>query len=176
MSKKVRMCYPYLKETSFKCDFEIETDSLASHIGFAYSKAEQFPEMKKELTWLCEMAYHVNGSIRGKLAVTEDDINKAIAIHDKYQELVKVETKMFSLPLGTELSGILNLCRSKSKSSTRWAYKIAKFEDVKVDKLVPDLLNTMADTFFVMSVYVNKLGDIETIEFVSKSYDIRFFD
>lgn len=170
------MCYPYLRETSFKCDFEIETDSLASHIGYAYSKAGNYPEMKKELTWLCEMAYHVNGSIRGKLAVTDEDITKAIGIHDKYQEMVREETKMFSLPLGTELSGILNLCRSKSKNSTRWAYKVAKFEDVKVDKLVADLLNTMADIFFVMSVYVNKMENQETIEFVSKSYDIRFFD
>ncbi|NME70194.1 hypothetical protein [Flammeovirga aprica] len=176
MSKKVRMCYPYLKETSFKCDFEIETDSLASHIGYAYSKAGQFPEMKKELIWLCEMAYHVNGSIRGNLAVTEEDIDKAIGIHDKYQAMVEKETKMFSLPLGNELSGMLNLCRSKSKSSTRWAYKIAKFEDVKVDGLVPDLLNTMANIFFVMSVYVNKMADLETIEFVSKSYDVRYFD
>ncbi|MBB6459457.1 hypothetical protein [Flammeovirga kamogawensis] len=176
MSKKVRMCYPYLKETSFKCDFEIETDSLASHIGYAYSKASKYPEMIKELTWLCEMAYHVNGSIRGKLAVTDNDITKAIAIHDKYQELVREETKMFSLPIGCELAGILNLCRSKSKNSTRWAYKIQKFEDVKVDKLVTDLLNTFADIFFVMSVYANKMEDIPTIEFVSKSYDVRFFD
>ena len=168
------MCYPYLKETSFKCDFEIETDSLASHIGYAYSKATKHPEMLDELVWLCEMAYHANGSIRGKLAVTDEDIAKAVSIHDKYRDQVKKETRMFSLPIGCELAGILNLCRSKSKNATRWAYKIQKNEGTKVEKRVTDMLNVMSDIFFVMSVYANKMEGIETIEFVSKSYDVRF--
>ena len=73
------MCYPYLKETSLKCDYEIETDSLASHIGYAFSKATKYPEMQIQLKWLCEMAYHLNGSIRGETAVTSTDIKKAIS-------------------------------------------------------------------------------------------------
>ena len=93
-----------------------------------------------------------------------------------YQNFIYKEIRKFSLPLGNELAGILNLCRSKSKKSVRWVYKIQKCENVSVDKLITDLLNLMADIFFMMSVFVNKTENIEIIEFKSKSYNIRYFD
>lgn len=61
------------------------------------------------------MAYHVNGSVRGKLAVTEEDLAWLSARYDFYVSYVKVEIQSFVLPQGTEAATALHVCRSEAK-------------------------------------------------------------
>lgn len=53
------------------------------------------------------MAYHVNGSVRGKLAVTEEDLSWLSERYDFYVRHVKEEIQSFVLPQGTEASYLL---------------------------------------------------------------------
>ena len=61
------------------------------------------------------MAYHVNGSVRGKLAVTEEDLSWLSERYDFYVRHVKEEIQSFVLPQGTEAAAALHLCRSEAK-------------------------------------------------------------
>lgn len=62
------------------------------------------------------MAYHVNGSVRGKLAVTEEDLSWLSERYDFYVRHVKEEIQSFVLPQGTEAAAALHLCRSEAKN------------------------------------------------------------
>ena len=65
-----RCCaYSFLKETSRQCDYEVASDELASLIAQAVHSVKHQPELLK----LCELVYHANGSIRGRLAIRDED-------------------------------------------------------------------------------------------------------
>lgn len=68
-------CYSFIFEKSYKCDYEILTDELCRLVGgiLSYTK-NGFPEIHSELEKLQPLIYHFNGSIRGKVAVDENDI------------------------------------------------------------------------------------------------------
>ncbi|MHC8522882.1 hypothetical protein ACPJHQ_18995 [Rossellomorea sp. H39__3] len=53
-----------MRESKSTVDFEIRTDSLATRIGQASSLTEG--AVREDLVYLCEMAYHLNGSVRGR--------------------------------------------------------------------------------------------------------------
>ena len=78
------LCYPYMRETSCMVDFEIRTDSLAARIGLAASLTQTYSEVYADLMHLAKMAYHLNGSVRGQLAITEEDLKWLCEIYDFY--------------------------------------------------------------------------------------------
>ena len=68
------MCYPFMYESSSLCDFEVITDELCGHIGAISSHLpEDMPDMAADLEQIQPLAFHINGSIRGRLAVSEED-------------------------------------------------------------------------------------------------------
>lgn len=69
------LCYPFIYETSNLCDFEVVTDELCGHIGAAYSLLPAgMPDIAADLDRVQPLAFHVNGSIRGRLAIEESDL------------------------------------------------------------------------------------------------------
>ena len=68
------LCYPFIHETSTLCDFEMVTDELCTLIGMALSAMPpEMADLAADLDQLQPLAFHVNGSIRGKLAVQAID-------------------------------------------------------------------------------------------------------
>ena len=166
-------CYPFMREKAYTVDFEIRTDSLTTHIGMALTvvKKEAVEVVAQDLYTILPMAYHVNGSVRGKLAVSEEDLAWLSARYDFYVSYVKEEIQSFVLPQGTEAATALHVCRSEAKKSYRILHKVS--DEKEVPTILFDYLGLLANVFFVMAVYMNKQAGIAEIPFVSKSYPMK---
>lgn len=165
------LCYPYMRESASTVDFEIRTDSLTTRIGLAASLTKDIPVVYEDLMYLLPMVYHLNGSVRGNMAITQEDLSRLSEMYDVYVEEVKDQIDRFLLPQGTTAACVLHTCRSEAKKSVRALHKVSLEQEVP--KLLFDYTHLLANVLFVMSVYVNKLNGIEEIPFVSKSYPVR---
>ena len=174
MKKDARYsCYPFMREKVTTVDFEIRTDCLTTHVGVALAavKKESVEVVKEDLLEILPMAYHVNGSVRGKLAVTDEDLAWLSNRYDFYVSHVKDEIQNFVLPQGTEAAAALHLCRSEAKKSYRSLHKVS--EEREVPEILFNYLGLLANIFFVMAVYMNQQAGIAEIPFVSKSYPMK---
>lgn len=165
------LCYPFMRESASTVDFEIRTDSLTTRIGEAASLTSDTPQVHQDLMKLLPMAYHLNGSVRGKMAISEEDLQELSGLYDKYVEEVKDEIKTFLLPQGTQAACVLHVCRSEAKKSVRALHKISL--ERKVPEILFDYTHLLANVLFVMAVYVNKVSRVDEIPFTSKSYKVR---
>lgn len=165
------LCYPYMRESASTVDFEIRTDSLTTQMGLAASFTKEIPEVYSDLMELLPMAYHLNGSARGKVAITEDDLNRLSDIYDYYVAEVKESIETFVLPQGSTAACILHTCRSEAKKSVRALHKVSTEKDVP--SILFDYAHLLANVLFVMAVYVNKQLGIEEVPFISKSYPTK---
>lgn len=163
-------CYPFMKEDKNIVDFEIRTDSLASHIGLAASFLEDEKDLYDDLIYLTEMAYHLNGSVRGKIAINEERLNKLNELYETYRDKAG-DIPPFLLPHGHTAAMYLHIARSEAKKSVRALYKAS------LNKEVPEILfqysNLLANVLFLMSVETNKRKGYPLTEFVSESYHVR---
>ena len=165
------LCYPFMRESASTVDFEIRTDSLTTRIGQAASLTKDIPIVYEDLMYLLPMAYHLNGSVRGKLAISEEDLIRLSSMYDFYVTETDGRIDRFVLPQGTAAACALHVCRSEAKKSVRALHKVS------LEREVPDILfnytNLLANVLFYMAVYVNKDKGVEEIQFVSKSYPTR---
>jgi len=164
-------CYPFMREKSCLVDYEIRTDSLTTRIGDCLSvlkKEQKLAEITEILTKIQPLAYHANGSVRGRLAVTEDDLAWLDSVYDDFVARGGEAIKQFVLPQGDACATALHICRSEAKKSYRTLHKVSE------EKEVPDILfrflGLLANVFFVLAVEANKLTGTEEIPFISKSY------
>ncbi|WP_419957789.1 hypothetical protein [Psychrobacillus psychrotolerans] len=172
MKKDIRyICYPFMRETPSTVDFEIRTDSLTTRIGLAASLTKDIPKIYEDLMYLAPMAYHLNGSVRGKIAITEDDLQVLSGMYDFYVEEVKGRVDIFVLPQGTTAACELHVCRSEAKKSVRALHKVSL--EREIPEILFDYAQLLANVLFAMAVYVNKHHGVEEIQFVSKSYPMR---
>lgn len=170
MSKKDfrYICYPYMRESASTVDYEIRTDSLTVRIGMAANLTKDLPAVHQDLMTLLPMAYHANGSVRGNLAITEEDLEELSIMYDRYMNKVRESTQTFVLPQGSIAACTLHTCRSEAKKSVRALHKVSTERDVPT--ILFDYLHLLANVLFAMAVYVNKKNDIQEIPFISKSY------
>ncbi|MFD1707647.1 hypothetical protein ACFSCZ_13025 [Siminovitchia sediminis] len=160
-----------MRESASTVDFEIRTDSLTTRIGLAASLTEDIEEVHEDLMYLLPMVYHLNGSVRGKLAISEEDVNRLSDMYDFYVAEVKDEIEKFVLPQGKTAACVLHTCRSEAKKSVRALHQVSLEQEVP--KILFDYTHLLANVLFVMAVYVNKCYGIKEIEFVSQSYPVR---
>ncbi|MGM9923836.1 MAG: hypothetical protein ACI35R_06265 [Bacillus sp. (in: firmicutes)] len=165
------MCYPYMRESASTVDYEIQTDSLATQIGLAASLTKEYTALNSDLLYLTKMAYHLNGSARGNVAITAEDLQRLSDMYDSYLEEVKESIETFVLPQGTIAACVLHTCRSEAKKSVRALHKVSL--EKKVDKRLFDYAHLLANVLFVMAVYVNKQENVAEIPFISKSYPVN---
>lgn len=163
--------YPFMHEASCLVDYEIRTDSLTTRIGHCMSilrKDSVFTEIVEILEKIQPLAYHANGSVRGRLAIEQADIDWMNEVYDDFVLRGGEQLKQFVLPQGHEAATVLHICRSEAKKSYRALHKVS------LEKEVPDILfkflGLLANVFFVLSVEANKLTDTAEIPFISKSY------
>lgn len=166
-------CYPFMREKSCLVDYEIRTDSLTTRIGtvFPVLEGESVQVIRDDLAVIQPMAYHINGSVRGKLAVTEEDLQFLSDRYDFYLQHVSEQFDRFVLPQGVEAAARLHICRSEAKKSFRALHKVS--EEREVPELLFNYLGLLANVFFLMALFVNKVSGHQEIEFVSKSYPMK---
>jgi len=72
-----------IDEDSLLCDYEILTDDLTRMVGWAindlgilrqqYAESIELQMLENQLNWLLPLCFHLNSSMRGKLAITDGD-------------------------------------------------------------------------------------------------------
>jgi hypothetical protein len=100
--------YPFLKEKSHLCDYEIATDRLASMLSVARHHIRHIPQ--EDLLQLMEMIYHANGSIRGACAIGEAELKKLNTFYARYH----IEMDL-SCPTAVLVPAICMCCVQKSR-------------------------------------------------------------
>lgn len=167
------LCYPYIYETSSLCDYEVETDELCAQLGAALSLTPgDMPDVAADLDRLQPLAFHLNGSLRGRLAVEEADVAWLQERLRHYQEEVRDRLASFVLPRGQPPVPELHLARSTAKRAIRLMVRVEE-EGRQIPAVLPRLCNLMSNFLFVLTLVVNKRRGVDEVPFVSKSYGSR---
>ncbi len=162
-------CYPFMREKSCLVDYEIRTDSLTTRIGAVFPHLTDTDRIiMDDLRVIHPLCYHANGSVRGKLAISESDLQWLSSRYDYYVKETGDKTKQFVLPQGNEAAAALHIARSDAKKSYRALHKVSEERDVP--DILFDFLGLLANFCFVMAVYVNQQNGMKEIPFESKSY------
>lgn len=181
------LCYTYIFESSWLCDYEVLTDELCAQLGMAFSAAEAdaaLRDLLPDLERLQALTLHANGSIRGHLAVDEADI---VWLHERYayyrQEIEAREPerlKNFVLPRGLAPVPELHQARSTAKKALRCLVRVeneqaARAVDIRRDipPEIPRFLNLLCNFCFLLAVLINQRRKTAEPLFISKSYKIR---
>lgn len=163
------MCYPFMHESSYLCDFEVITDELCTQMGLALSALDDnCADIRDDLDAFQPLAFHINGSVRGKLAVTDAHLQQVEARYCFYREQVG-DLPLFILPRGTGAVVNLHLCRSLSKKAIRALVRVDE-EGIPVPEVLPRLCHLLCNLFFIMTVIINRRRDLPEITFKSQSY------
>ncbi len=164
------VCYPFIQDTSYLCDFEVVTDELCALIGGALAYLpDDMPDLRADLERLQPLAFHVNGSVRGRLAIEETDIEWLGARLTHYREEVAERLKGFVLPRGLPPVPQLHQARSAAKKAIRALVRVDQ-EGIEVPLILPRMCNLMCNFFFVLTLVVNQRRGFAERYFASKSY------
>ncbi len=164
------LCYPFIHETSSLCDFEVVTDELCTLIGMALSETPvDMPDLAADLDRLQPLAFHLNGSIRGRLAIEESDLDWLRARLHHYRDEVADRLQGFVLPRGSAPVPQLHQARSTAKKAIRALVRVDQ-EGKEVPAILPRFCNLVCNFFFMLTLVINKRRGLTEAPFVSKSY------
>ncbi|WP_370679229.1 hypothetical protein [Comamonas sp. GB3 AK4-5] len=167
------VCYPFICETSYLCDFEVTTDELCALIGSALAATPpEYADLLADLDRLQPLAFHINGSIRGKLAVEESDLDWLKDRLGYYRAQAGERLHAFVLPRGSAPVPQLHQCRSAAKKAIRCMVRVEQ-EGREVPAVLPRACNLLCNLFFAMTLAVNQRRDVVEVAFESKSYRVR---
>lgn len=174
------LCYPFIYEESLLCDYEILTDDLTRMVGWAINDLQllikEYPEnsdlknLETELNWVLPLCYHLNGSIRGNLAISEEDHQQLLTYYQQTKEKTKEAINGFVLPGGVSPVGILNKCSSMSKQAIRLMVLINNKEQKEVPEILAKFANILCNYFFAATILINQITGFKETPFKSKSY------
>lgn len=163
------LCYPFIYEQSPVCDFEIIADELCSRVGLLLTM--EIPELVREvLTHLQPNIYHLNGSVRGKLAIDETELERLTADYHRLRERLSGGFAGFVLPGGHPVSAQLHLCRCQAKKVVRALVAIEHAGKKSPAPILYRYANLMANVMYALASYTNWIHQVQETEFVSKSY------
>lgn len=167
------LCYPYIYEQGSLCDYEIQTDELCGHLGAAISAIpDDMPDILRDLKSLQPLAFHLNGSIRGVMAVDESDLAWLNGRLSHYRDEIDGLIQGFVLPRGVSPVPQLHQARSASKKTIRLMVRL-KHEGFAVPVELPRLCNLMCNFLFTLTLVINYRRGLIEIPFISKSYGVR---
>lgn len=164
------LAYPYLFEdaTDLRCDFEILTDALVSYTGCAISELdEKTQDLKIELLEFLNKLFDLNGSLRGKCAISEADIallNQKCDANSQY-----AKSHLFVLPQGHKASCMLHIARAEAKKVVRL---LSRYHDTvaPVDTKLVRYANLVSNYLFLLSLKINHIYGIAEISHKSNCY------
>ncbi len=168
--------YPYLYESSRVVDFELLMDEVACHVGMVYAHLRRHESHRETFAALAELAWHVNGSVRGDNAVTARDVafvRKTLrAFRAAATETLRDDR--FYLPVGDVAVAWCEIVRCGFKKAARAAYLLQKEDrSVRIGQNVFDVLNLSSNLFHYVGLYLRACALGDAREFVSKSYPSR---
>lgn len=164
------LAYPYIFEDSPLCDFEIQTDELCTLVGLALSSVNN-EEVKASLERLQPKIFHLNGSIRGKCGIFEEDIQVLKKEYQWFKSQVVDNKKRFVLPRGTGAVALIHQARSLSKKVVRTLVLVDK-SGKSVPETLPRFSNLLVNYFFALTRVINQDADVEEPEYVSINYPV----
>lgn len=162
------LAYPFIFEDSPLCDFEIQTDELCTLVGLALCNVQN-EQIKTSLEWLQPRIFHLNGSIRGKCGIFEDDIKQLKSDYQLFKAQVTDNNKRFVLPRGTGAVILLHQARSLSKKVVRTLVLVDK-SGKSVPDTLPRFANLLVNYFFALTRVINQDLGIKEPEYVSINY------
>jgi len=164
------VCYPFILERSYLCDFEVLTDELCALIGAVLNCLPAgADDIRADLQQLQPLAFHLNGSLRGRMAVDESDLQWLNARLDHYRTELRGHAHRFVLPRGPLPAAQLHQARSAAKKAIRALVRVDE-EGREVPPILPRLCNLMCNFFFFLALVLNQRQGFEETAFVSKSY------
>ncbi|MDF2155139.1 ATP:cob(I)alamin adenosyltransferase [Vibrio sp. CAU 1672] len=165
------ICYPFIYEDSPVCDFEITADELCSRIGLILSmELDSFS--RDILTRMQPNLYHVNGSVRGKLAITQAELDELKSDYAAIKAHIDGGFKGFVLPGGHPVASQLHLCRCLAKKVVRALVVIEHSGTRQPDPILFRYANLLANVLYSLASYVNHTQQVQETEFVSRSYTV----
>jgi cob(I)alamin adenosyltransferase len=187
------LCYSFIYDDSWLCDYEIATDEIATQLGMAFSAVEAdpilpsdtsgaFARLLADLEELQRLALHANGSIRGRLAIRDQDIDWLEACRQHYQAIViqrePERLRQFVLPRGLPPVPQLHQARSTAKKAIRALVRLdnqypplpAHCKRHNIPPLIPRLLNRLCNLCFLLAVAINQQRNTPEPAFISQSY------
>ena len=170
-SNRDEICYPYIYETSRLCDYEILTDDLCRQVGGILTLLpKKLDSLRPELEQLQPMLYHLNGSVRGRCAVSEEDHQWLLGCYRAHKEATADRLDGFVLPRGPVPVPQLNRASSDAKRVLRLLLRLQVEEGIVVPEPLFRFGNLLCNYFFVLTLVVNKAHGVKEIPFTSRSY------
>ncbi|MBO9494418.1 cobalamin adenosyltransferase [Thalassotalea sp. G20_0] len=169
------LCYPFIYEDSPLCDYEIITDELCATLGGVISELEgdqRFFDIYDFLDQLQPRIFHMNGSVRGKQAIFEQQIQWLAGYFDHYQQEIEGQLHGFVLPRGGRPVQLLHSCRSLSKKAVRALVKVDA-HGIEVPDELHRFGNMLCNQFFRLTVVINRRLGIVEPEYQSLSYNLK---
>lgn len=164
------VCYPFIHETSYLCDFEVVTDELCALLGSCMAACDgALHDIQADLAHLQPLAFHINGSIRGRLAITASDQDWVLARIQHYRQEVGEREHVFVLPRGAAPVPQLHQARSAAKKAIRCMVRVEQ-EGRDVPEVLPRMCNSLCNLFFLMTLAINRRRGVVEQPFVSQSY------
>lgn len=165
------LVYPFIYESSSLCDYEVLTDELCARLCGLIDEVADLG-FKQLLAELQEEVYHANGSIRGKLALSPQQVEHRIADYRSLKQLISPKIDGFTLPRGSSPIAELNLAKSNCKKIIRILVRVRE-EGIDVPQHLADYFNVLGNLFFTMSILIIQARNETLVPFISKSYPNR---
>lgn len=163
-------CYPFIFETRLTCDYEILTDELCCHIGVVLSMLpDEFTDIRADLEQLQPLIYNLNGSVRGKHGIFEENIEWLKTRYSYYQQASEGRVTGFVLPRGPAPVPQLHLCRCTGKKIVRMLVRLEE-AGIKFDEALPRFANVLANFFFVLTVAIKHRLEVAEVPYISINY------
>jgi cob(I)alamin adenosyltransferase len=164
------LCYPFIFETKSTCDYEILTDELCCQVGQVLAQLPaEFQEVREDLQALQTLIYHLNGSVRGKNGIFEENIEWLKERYDDYLQASGERVNGFVLPQGPQPVPALHLCRCHAKKIVRMLVRLDE-AGIRFEPTLPRFANVLANFFFVLTVYLKARLNIDEKPYVSINY------
>ena len=164
------LCYPFIHEQGYLCDFEVITDELCTQVGMCLALLDgNHPDLAADLARLQPLCWHVNGSIRGRLAIVEDNMDWLHDRYDQYREEIDGIRQGFVLPRGSVLAMQFHLARSSAKKAIRAMIRLEE-QGINLPAILGRFCNLLCNVFFVLAGVVNHRDGTVESPFISKSY------
>ncbi len=165
------LCYPFIYEHSRLCDYEIHTDAMCRQLGgLIAAMPEDCGDLRSEMEQLQPMIYHLNGSIRGKCAVGESDLEWLLERYRAHKTVTADCLCGFVLPRGAEPVAQLNAASSDAKKAIRLMVRLHQEEGRDIPDVLHRFCNLLCNYFFTLTLVINQRRGLQEIPFESASY------
>ncbi|MCG9726633.1 ATP:cob(I)alamin adenosyltransferase [Vibrio brasiliensis] len=163
------ICYPFIYEDSPVCDFEIASDELCSRIGLVLTY--ELDDVSRDiLSRVQPNVYHLNGSVRGKMAIDEPILAELYQDYNLLRDKLEGGFRGFVLPGGHPVSAELHLCRTQAKKVVRALVAVEHSGKKSPDPILFRYANLLANIMYALASYTNRIHQVNEVEFVSRSY------